>query len=846
MMTLLVLLVMANLSCQYQGSHDAARRTPAATPTPASTEVASTEQPAPAEQAVVLASSTPARVLTATGQAVFEGDGVNVTVPTSLTLGCGWIGEIPVKIENSTPAAHELILYARPPVNVFVNGRTIRPGQEDGAIEVWRTTVAPGENREVALELQSLRVGRLSVPLACLGQEASLHLNSQVVERGAYFMYRCWFEGSDFFKPIWSNGAQKIDAAQRKAKINETGRRLMRSGMTRDQAEREAKRTLLDEFRPAAYELVPNWQALYNQKKDRHPETYGFQFVDIDGLGWNQVEIARGQYDWTVADFMLKLWTDQFGAAPFVRIEAPPEWTRLERGLSGNFGFYDTQNVDLLEQWEKYCETLAERYDGDGENDAPGSVIITHFILPNEPEGWLNVDFDRDGWPREKPAIWDTDWWIAGTATFGAKSYAQKCGDFLYAVTARAADGIHRANPSARIATPQFAAIGEPTNEMFDYLLAKGVATKVDAWGIHPANALFLLWQTDPAAIGWLDDATNQAPPFSAADLNAVRGALNRRGQTLSTLQPIDIVRRENPYMGKLWRKLIDQSFSQSLEDLNKLLAKYKADLPIWVTEQLTIGPLATNRRENLIAALRGYAIVFHQKVETTVLAGYIGANTRSADVAVDYLPDPSARDLIVDIGRAIGGASPVTKFDSQWFQPGERDYLDYRWTVYKLFNRGDEDIIAIWSNSAKDEILDFELQPGAQISKIRQIKYDAGESQFKKIEPMSAIPAHLTVKPLQQFYFISVTSDQPKFGWLKKLQRRLGVNEAELISQYHNTAKAVENAKRSLRGRGREDASRYRSIPRMLGEAEDALIMGNFGLARQNLDEINQMISRL
>jgi hypothetical protein len=212
----------------------------------------------------------------------------------------------------------------------------------------------------------------------------------------------------------------------------------------------------------------------------------------------------------------------------------------------------------------------------------------------------------------------------------------------------------------------------------------------------------------------------------------------------------------------------------------------------------------------------------------------------------VDYLPDPSARDLIVDIGRAIGGATPVTKFDSQWFEPGQQDYLDYHRTVYKLFSRGDEDIIAIWSNSGKDEILEFELQSGAQISKIRQVKYDADESQFKKIEILGAVPTQLTVKPLKQFYFISVTSDRPKFEWLKSLKRRLGRDEEELISQYHNTAKAIENAKRSLRGRGREDASRYRSIPRLLGEAEDALIMGNFGLARQNLDEINQMLSRL
>jgi hypothetical protein len=837
-------LLTANSSCQYQGSSHPASETATTLRTSSRAENAVALQPGPAEAIVELGPTTPARILAASNQAVIEGEGLKITLPTSLTLWCGWIGEIPIKIENSSTTAREVTLYARPPVNVFLGGKTIRPGQERGAIEVLRTTVAANEIKESALELQSLRVGKLHVPLSGLGQDVSFQLDSPVMARGAYFMYRSWFEGSEFFKPVWSNASQKLDAAQRRTKIREIAREQVRNGVKRDQAEREAKRILLEEFKPTAFELTPDWQEIYDQKKNSHAETYGFQYVDIDGLGWDQVERFKGQYDWTVGDFMLKLWADHFGAEPFVRVELPPEWTQFERGSKGLYGFFDPQNATLMNHWAEFCGTLAERYDGDDRKDAPGGQIIRHFILNNEPEGyWLNVDFSRDGWPSDKQIVTETDWWKDLQGQWGARAYAQKFGDLIYETTVRAARALHQANPQARVATPQFAPIGAASREMNDYLLKKGIASDIDAWGVHPGNNLGQLWQGNPQIDWWLEDARNQAPPFESDNLARVQGALDRKDQILSTVRPVKEIRQENPYMGKLWRKLIDEPFSRDLEELAKLFSNYQLDIPFWTTEVHEIGPLATNRRENIIAALREYSIIFHLKVEITVVLNNLGSISGSK---VSPLPDPVARDIIIDIARAVGGTSPVAKFESQWFVRGENEYLDYRWVVYKLFNRGQEDILAIWSNSGKDEILDFELQSGAQISKISQTKFDGGESQFKETELLNRFPAQLMVKPLRQFYFISVTSDRPRFGWLKSIQRRVSPEEEELISQYHNLAKAFQNVRQSIRRGRMEGADRYRAIPRMLEQAEDNLIMGNFSQARQILDEINQMISRL
>ncbi len=669
---------------------------------------------------------------------------------------------------------------------------------------------------------------------------------------GASFMYRCWFEGAEFFYPVWSNGREELNQQERKSHIVEIARSSGKGRGGRQTAEWEAKKSFWAEYQPAGYRKMPNWEKVHQRKKDLRVETCGFKFVDVDGFGWNDVERRKGQYDWTIGDFMLDLNQKVFRGKPFVRIEMPPEWAQFEKNPNGQYGFYDPQNKVLMDHWESYCGALAERYDGDGSQDAPGSPVIQHFMLVNEPEWfWFNVDFDNAGWPMERDNVSATSWWQDAEAQgqSGAKAFAQKYGEMIFQTTKRAAEAIHKANPEARVGTPQFASVMPMDKDLFRYLLDHGLGQYVDAWGVHPSNSteMHSLWQGNPEVWWWLEDATNQAPPFKPEDLTRVKGALDRKGQTLNTARPVDQLRQEYPYSGKMWRKLIDEPFSQRLEDLNQLFAEYDTSMPIWVTEELTIGPLATNRRENLMAALREYAIVFHENVEITVLAGYISATTKAGNAPVSCLPDEIGQDIIRTVGEAIGGAVPVQKFDSRWFVRGEDRHLDYRWTVYKLFNRGNEDILALWSNSGKDEVLDLTLNSSANIKKVRLIKYDADKQNFKEISELQAVPPSITVKPLKEFYFLSVTSDQPRFGWLKDLRRRSAGEEPEVLALYENTLAGVERAKATLKSRGRAGGTdKYRQIPRALAEAEDALVMGNYTRSREILDKINSALEKL
>lgn len=547
---------------------------------------------------------------------------------------------------------------------------------------------------------------------------------------------------------------------------------------------------------------------------------------------------------------MLNLIRQDVQCIPFVRIEIQPQWAVFAKSPRGRLGFYDEQNEEVMSHWEKYCQALAERYDGDGVDDAPGSPVINYYTLMNEPEGsWLNVDFDSEGWPVASDEVTKTRWWKEAVAQgeVGGQAYAKKFGDLVYAATRRAAEAIHRANPQARVATPQFAGMLDQTAPFMQYLLDKGIGQYVDAWGLHPGNSLGSLWQKNPAAKWWVADETNQAPPFESGDFSTLRGGLDRRGQIMETAKPLDQLLVEYPYMGKMWCKLIDEAFSRQMEPLNRMFAAKGLDLPFWAEEVITIGPLATNRRENLIAALREYSIVFHQKMEISTLASWIEATTYTGDYPLSYLPDPTAKNLILDLARALGGSQPVEKFDCRWFVPQAGKFLDYRWTVCKLFTRGNEDILAIWNNSAKNEILDFTLNTGDHLRQFQITKYDGQASTFKQTLNPSQFPASLTVAPLKEFYFISVTSDQPGFGWLKNLARRTSAEEQELAVLLDKTTEEVETLKVTLkRQNDPEVMRRARQVPRVLAEAEVALMSGDLNTARNNLNRIQDFLRGL
>ena len=99
--------------------------------------------------------------------------------------------------------------------------------------------------------------------------------------------------------------------------------------------------------------------------------------VSVD---WRQIEphnTTPDQYDWRHADRVLAAAQDAC-VHIIATHRSAPAWA-----ASNPDGQIDRTNLDELAE---YLTALVERYDGDGKDDAPGSPVVRHWELYNEPD----------------------------------------------------------------------------------------------------------------------------------------------------------------------------------------------------------------------------------------------------------------------------------------------------------------------------------------------------------------------------------------------------------------------------------------------------------------------------
>ena len=148
------------------------------------------------------------------------------------------------------------------------------------------------------------------------------------------------------------------------------------------------------------------------------------------GFGWASVEPS----DLDLTDPANGIWPDASlrqlvdeGFTPILLIMTNPAWAVETIPDNHTCGPLDTDDLGELEE---FMRALAERYDGDGYKDAPGSpIIIEHFEMYNEPD----KDFDH---------AWTGCWAGDRSPSYGTR-YAQ--------ALSYAWRGVHDANPDAKV-----------------------------------------------------------------------------------------------------------------------------------------------------------------------------------------------------------------------------------------------------------------------------------------------------------------------------------------------------------------------------------------------------------
>lgn len=103
-------------------------------------------------------------------------------------------------------------------------------------------------------------------------------------------------------------------------------------------------------------------------------------------IGWSSVEpqnVDPADYDWRSADNVVAIAHSDMGQLNLiVTIETVPSWAQLNPDDA-----YGPIHPDALDDFGEFLTATVERYDGDGYRDAPGSPVIRHWELFNEPDG---------------------------------------------------------------------------------------------------------------------------------------------------------------------------------------------------------------------------------------------------------------------------------------------------------------------------------------------------------------------------------------------------------------------------------------------------------------------------
>lgn len=467
----------------------------------------------------------------------------------------------------------------------------------------------------------------------------------------------------------------------------------------------------------------------------RAPELqrYAFQFVRGGGI-WGTTQIAPDTYLWPGLDWL-------FGSLSPVERDYAPLFSGVMDGNfgwmtcpqyanpDGSVGFFDPDNAYLVEQYAANLRTITDRYQPQLRFvELSNEPAAEYYLCPcTVPGGTCNATSGPN-----QPAC------LLGP---NSPQFVATYGDLLFTTAISGAQAMAAANPAALLVT---GAVDLPPNDFGLSLTTMSMITRGlllndnVAIGIHQYPYLYPNWLTEPPNCAyfqkpgdpyWLPPGCETASPFEDYTTPAGKPVHGRDAwRFFDTRVDLSLLLHDAADLGVLDRfYLFDTELHAGWHDAD---------------------PTTTPAREAM-AGLRIAAINAHQRVLGTEFI---------------FAPaDATAYNLMV---KHLTGVTPVYAWDAPLLD------ADYSGLVYKLFTRGNEDIIAIWSNDQEDRQLAFTLSAEpTEFKQVTLIRFaDAAGPLSVTTTGLSAPLTTIPVQPLKEFYFLSVISDRPGFGWLEDI----------------------------------------------------------------------------
>ncbi len=467
----------------------------------------------------------------------------------------------------------------------------------------------------------------------------------------------------------------------------------------------------------------------------------------LEGLDWIfQRPPQERDYSPLINDFMEGIggWMSCPDDYPMVR----------NAGSGGSIGFYDENNAALVNEYRRYVRELATRYGPE----------LRFLETMNEPcyEFYLCPCREQppcsQTWARGPDHQVCDDFPPDGFQPHQTQEFADVYGEFLFAAADIAAEELQNAGSDALLVTGALEMSRAGLTATSEKMIRLGLLEHDNvAFMIHqfpyPGTPNWI--EHEECVYGpnwWLPDGCETAPPFQDYHTPAGR-PIAARDMWQAVDETIDV--------SEILSDVV--ALGQELSQPDLLSRFYLFDTELH--GGFGIKDNTTNAGRTAIAGLRIGAINAHQR-----FAGLLFTGNNS---------DPLPYNVMV---RHLVGVTPLYK--PEWNAP--LIGTDYSGLVYKFFTRGQEDIIAIWSNAGVPMTVKLSLAAGPVqfgkvtltrifgpdcptvdcrgLSKAERTRVDVGNTW------LSSPPATITVAPLQEFYFLSVISDRPGLGWLDEI----------------------------------------------------------------------------
>lgn len=528
----------------------------------------------------------------------------------------------------------------------------------------------------------------------------------------------------------------------------------------------------------AAVRAALGAQAWASQVVRDGPTDQNHVFLDEDRYAW---DVVPGQTHGWIADWTYNHLKPNWGGHWSIGTGLLPGATWMSfcgapcRNTNGSTGLFDHTNGFLMEQFGNFTSALGHRYRGK----------VHYYELANEPaaEFWLCGCTNEEGvWDKSVctdneamggqnlPVCWWS--WDGEQGRYTGGPYARefvtcpdgRCyGNLLLDTAAIAANRLAVADPEAILITGETDTPSPGTqyvSAVTRYFIEQGYFADHPntVLGVHsypqvPVN----LWlgDIDCAYAGafnyYLDEGCETAPPLSGT-------FAPHPGDPPRPVRELWIAQDCAADLSELLAEIAAMQAAGERVSLDELRLFDTEIHSGWHEEWNGRRSALTDPAREAIAGLRLAAIMAHQ--------GFVGIEFTNGPA------DPTVFNLLV---KSLSGAVPVWRPDSPRIVD---DPSAYNGVVAKLFNRGREDVIAIWNNGETTGEVRFEgiatnasfkdigllvlaLQPG--------VGGDAAGlvgNETRLVTP----PGSLAIEPLTEFVFLSVVSDRPGFGWLGTL----------------------------------------------------------------------------